>query len=448
MDYVFGTDGIRGVANTELTPELAFKLGRAVASVLGSDDKTRSQIVVGRDTRISGSMLESAVTAGILSCGIDVLSLGVMTTPGVAFFTKYFDCAIAGIVISASHNPFQDNGLKVFGPGGLKLSSELERAIELKLSETDDITQRPSGDKIGRVIIGSDLEHHYLDHLKSTIDTDFCGVHIVVDCANGASSSLAPLLLRDLGADVTSINSNPNGTNINDGCGSTNISKLKAEVLHQKAHMGIAFDGDGDRIIAVDEYGDSIDGDQIIYICAKYLQQRDLLKESTVVVTLMSNLGLLRALEKLNINYKQTNVGDRYVTEEMRQGGYVLGGEQSGHIIFLDHSTTGDGLLTALQLLNIVKESGQTLRALSQEMVKYPQVLINVPVSRKDTWDKNQAILDVVSGVENQLGSSGRVLIRPSGTEKLLRIMIEGEDKVKLNDYANKIADIVKLELV
>jgi phosphoglucosamine mutase len=444
MGKYFGTDGVRGVANEGLTPELAFKLGRFGAFVL-TKEKKRPKVVVGRDTRLSGEMLEAALIAGMLSIGCDVVRLGVVTTPAVAFLTRHLE-ADAGVMISASHNPFQDNGIKFFGADGFKLSDETEAEIEALL-EAEDELPRPVGEDLGRVIDDPEAVNAYLNHLKRTIDTDLCGLHIVVDCANGAAYELAPHLLRDLGADVTAIYANPDGTNINVDCGSTHPERLQEEVLKQQAHLGLAFDGDADRLIAVDDKGELIDGDQIMIICGEYLKEKGLLRGDTIVTTVMSNLGFFKAAEAMGIRTERTKVGDRYVMEKMREGGYNLGGEQSGHIIFLDYNTTGDGLLTAVQLLRVMKEKGQTLHGLGQKMKKYPQLLVNVRVKEKNGWDQNEAIRARIVEAERMLGGDGRVLVRPSGTEQLIRVMAEGPEEGLLETVVNHIADEIRTQL-
>lgn len=445
MGKYFGTDGVRGVANRELTPELAFRLGRCGAYVL-TQTKERPCVVVGRDTRLSGQLLESALISGMLSIGVDVIRVGVVSTPGVAYLTRHYE-ADAGVMISASHNPFQDNGIKFFGADGFKLLDETEAEIEKWLDEPEDRLPRPEGKGIGRITDDPDAAQHYLEYLKSTIDTDLCGMHIVVDCANGAASDLAPQLLRELGADVTVLAADPDGININVESGSTHPEKLQQEVVNREAHLGLAFDGDADRLIAVDENGDLVDGDHILAICGKYLKEKGKLKGNTVVATVMSNIGFFKALEEMGIAAEKTKVGDRYVMEAMRAGGYVLGGEQSGHIIFLEHNTTGDGLLTALQLLQVVKDKGRTLRELASVVTKYPQILVNVPVKNKEGWDQNEAIRSKISEVEQALGKEGRVLVRPSGTEPLIRVMAEGPDVQTLEKYVESIAKVVREQL-
>jgi phosphoglucosamine mutase len=420
-------------------------LGRFGAYVL-TKEKKRPKVVVGRDTRLSGEMLEAALVAGMLSIGCDVVRLGVVTTPAVAFLTRHLE-ADAGVMISASHNPFQDNGIKFFGADGFKLSDETEAEIEELLEAGKDDLPRPVGEDLGRVTDDPEAVYAYLEHLKRTIDTDLCGLHIVVDCANGAAYELAPHLLRDLGADVTAIFAHPDGTNINVECGSTHPERLQEEVLKQRAHLGLAFDGDADRLIAVDDKGELIDGDQIMIICGEYLKEKGLLRGDTIVTTVMSNLGFFKAAETMGIRTERTKVGDRYVMEKMREGGYNLGGEQSGHIIFLDYNTTGDGLLTAVQLLRVMKEKGQTLHGLGQKMTKYPQLLVNVRVREKNGWEQNEAIRARIGEAERMLGEDGRVLVRPSGTEPLIRVMAEGPDESLLEKVVNYIADEIRTQL-
>lgn len=445
MGKYFGTDGVRGVANRELTPELAFKLGRVGAYVL-TKGKERAKVVIGRDTRLSGELLEAALVAGILSIGCDVVRLGIVPTPGVAFLTRHLG-ADAGVMISASHNPFPDNGIKFFGPDGFKLLDETEAEIEKYLDMESDELPRPIGDKIGRVTEDYEAVQAYLEHLKSTIDTDLCGMHIVVDCANGAAYELAPHLLRDLGADVTAIHTNPDGLNINVDCGSTHPEQLQEEVRKKQAHVGLAFDGDADRLIAVDEKGNVVDGDHIMFICGKHMKEQGKLKEDTIVTTVMSNFGFYKALDQIGVHSEKTKVGDRYVMEKMLEGGYNLGGEQSGHIIFLDYNTTGDGMLTAVQLLCAMKEKGQTLQELASLMEKYPQIMVNVQVKSKDGWDQNPEILERIREVEEALGNEGRVLVRPSGTEPVIRVMAEGPDEELLKQYVEQIAEEIRKQL-
>ncbi|SFS88608.1 phosphoglucosamine mutase [Marininema halotolerans] len=448
MGKYFGTDGVRGVANRELTPELAYQLGRVGAYVLtknGEEAGTRPSVLVGRDTRLSGEMLEAALVAGMLSIGVDVIRLGVISTPGVAYLTRE-GTASAGVMISASHNPFEDNGIKFFGADGFKLSDEMEEEIESLLEQVDQLP-RPEGAKIGRVESQPKAYQRYLEHLREAIQTDLCGMDIIVDCSNGAASKLAPILLRDLGADVTALHADPDGININVDSGSTHPERLQHEVVQRQAHLGLAFDGDADRLIAVDERGELVDGDQILYICGSFMREMEELKGNTIVTTVMSNIGFFKATGALGIQSEKTKVGDRYVMEAMREGGFNLGGEQSGHIIFLDHNTTGDGMLTALQLCRVVKEKGTTLHLLAEEMKKYPQTLVNVPVKEKNGWENNTVIQGRIKEVEHALGDEGRVLVRPSGTEPLIRVMAEGPDADQLNEYVNGIAEAIRTEL-
>ncbi|MGY4691723.1 phosphoglucosamine mutase [Salibacterium sp. K-3] len=441
MSKIFGTDGVRGIANTELTPELAFRLGRSGGYYL-TKDMDHPKVLIGRDTRISGEMLEGALVAGLLSVGVEVMRLGVISTPGVAYLTKAVS-AHAGVMISASHNPVADNGIKFFGPDGFKLSEAQEQDIEALL-ESDEELPRPTAENVGVVNDYFEGGQKYLQFLKQTVTEDFSGLHIALDCANGSASSLGPHLFADLDADISTIGNNPNGVNINVDVGSTNPETLVSFVKEKGADVGLAFDGDADRLIAVDEKGQIVDGDKIIYICAKYLKQEMLLADHTVVTTVMSNLGLYKALEKLGIETKKTAVGDRYVMEEMRQGGYSLGGEQSGHIIFLDHVTTGDGMLTALQLVDIMKASGKPLSELAGEMEKFPQTLVNVPVVNKDEIHTNPHVNEAIERVEEEMDGSGRILVRPSGTESLVRVMAEAETKELCDKYVQEVADVVK----
>jgi len=443
---LFGTDGIRGIANMDLTPELAFKVGRAGAYVLSKGKK--GKIVVGKDTRLSGDMLEAALTAGILSTGLDVISLGVVPTPAVAYLTKKYN-ALAGVVISASHNPVEYNGIKFFNEEGFKLNDEIEEEIENYIEKDHEIPLRPIKGEIGRTIMESDGYKHYMSHLKSTINHDFKGLKIAVDCGNGAVFSIAPMLIRELNAEVVVINDNPNGVNINVECGSTNPSMIKSLVLETKADIGLSFDGDADRLIAVDEKGNIIDGDHILAICGTYLKEQGKLKNNTVVGTVMTNIGLDVYLKNNGMKVVKTKVGDRYVLEEMMNNGYILGGEQSGHIIFLEHSTTGDGMLTALQLINVMKETGKKASELNSIMTSYPQVLENARVRKelKDSYMENEEIKSEIERIENMFKGEGRVVIRPSGTEPLIRVMIEGKDKEKIEAVARDLARFIEERL-
>ncbi len=445
MGKYFGTDGVRGVANSELTPELAFKIGRFGGYVL-TKDKERPKVLIGRDTRISGHMLEGALVAGLLSIGAEVMRLGVISTPGVAFLTKALG-AEAGVMISASHNPVEDNGIKYFGPDGFKLSDAQELEIERLMDEEEDTLPRPVGKDLGQVNDYFEGGQKYLQFLKQTIDEDFTGIHVALDCAHGATSSLATHLFADLEADVSTMGTSPNGLNINDGVGSTHPEALAAFLKEKNADIGLAFDGDGDRLIAIDENGDIVDGDQIMYICARFLENEGRLKKNTVVSTVMSNLGFYKGLEEHGIKSIPTAVGDRYVVEEMKRNDYNLGGEQSGHIIFLDYNTTGDGLLTGLQLVNIMKLTNKKLSELANEMSKYPQLLINVKVTDKYKVTENKKVSEVISAVEQEMDGNGRILVRPSGTEPLVRVMAEAPTEEQCRDYVERIVAVVKEEM-
>ena len=445
MGKYFGTDGVRGVANSELTPELAFKLGRFGGYVL-TKDKERPKVLIGRDTRVSGHMLEGALVAGLLSIGAEVMRLGVISTPGVAYLTKATG-AQAGVMISASHNPVADNGIKFFGPDGFKLSDEQELEIENLMDVEVDDLPRPVGADLGQVNDYFEGSQKYLQHLKQTADEDFSGIHVALDCAHGATSSLATYLFADLDADLSTMGASPNGLNINEGVGSTHPEAL-AEFLKEKgADVGLSFDGDGDRLIAIDENGEIVDGDQIMYICAKYMKEHGQLKQGTVVSTVMSNLGFYKALEVQGIHSVPTAVGDRYVVEEMRKSGYNLGGEQSGHIIFLDYNTTGDGLLTGVQLINIMKITQKPLSELASEMKKFPQKLVNIRVKDKYHVTDNEKVKSVIAEVESEMNGDGRILVRPSGTEPLVRVMAEASTEELCEAYVNRIADVVKEEM-
>lgn len=444
MGTLFGTDGVRGIANKKLSTELAFKLGRAGAYVLARDHQ-RPKIVIGKDTRISGDMLESALAAGICSVGADVIRLGVIPTPGVAYLARELG-AQAAVVISASHNPMEDNGIKFFGGNGYKLPDALEDEIEELILSGRELP-RPIGAAVGRIEDLPDALLRYGNYLKKTAGTDLSGLKIVVDCANGAVSALAPQVLADLGAEVIPIFYQPDGININAGCGSTHPEPLMAAVLAHGADMGIAHDGDADRMLAVDEKGRLVDGDQIMVICALHLMEQGRLKGNKIVVTVMSNLGLHLALQKKGIEILQTKVGDRYVLEKMVASGASLGGEQSGHVIFSDYNTTGDGLGTALQLLQVMAEAKKPLSQLAGQMVRLPQVLVNIRVKDKEGWDENLAIHQSVKKAERILGDSGRVLVRASGTEPLIRVMAEGVDAVELQKLVDEMVAVVIQEL-
>ena len=443
MGKYFGTDGVRGVANSELTPELAFKLGRFGGYVLAHNGTEKPTVVVGRDTRISGVMLESALVAGLLSTGAEVMRLGIITTPGVAYLTREMN-AQAGVMISASHNPVQDNGIKFFGADGFKLSDAQEAEIEALLDAEEDTLPRPVGVELGHTSDYFEGGHRYLSYLKSTIEGDLEGLKIALDGAHGSTYSLAPYLFGDLEADTATIGCNPDGNNINDGVGSTHPEKLAELVLDTDSDFGLAFDGDGDRLIAVDEKGQIVDGDQIMFILAQDMDARGELKDHMVVSTVMSNLGFYKGLESLNIKSDKTKVGDRYVVEEMRRSSYNLGGEQSGHIVMMDHNTTGDGLLTGIHLASIVKRSGKTLSELAGQMTKYPQRLVNIKVSDKHAVEQNEHVAAVIKEVEDEMNGEGRVLVRPSGTEPLVRVMVEAKTDEDAERFVNKISDVVR----
>lgn len=447
MGKYFGTDGVRGVANQELTAELAYKIGRCGGYVLTQNSTGRPVVLIGRDTRVSGPMLEAALVAGLLSIGADVVRLGVISTPGVAYLTRTMG-ADAGVMISASHNPVEDNGIKFFGHDGFKLFDETELEIERLLDAAADELPRPTGGELGEVRDDSQAKLRYADFLKTTVSHSFGRLRIVLDCAHGAAYELAPKVFRELGAEVHVIGAEPDGRNINDGCGSTHPEKLREEVLRLQADIGLSFDGDADRLIAVDEKGEEVDGDYILCICGDALKREGKLQKDTIVTTVMANLGFFKGAEQLGIQALQTAVGDRYVMEEMRKGGYNLGGEQSGHLIFLDHNTTGDGILSALQLVQRVVSSGRKLSQLKRLMQKYPQVLINVRVADKSKLKGNAAVEQAIRDVEQRFAGNGRVLVRPSGTESLVRVMAEGPDEALVKAYVEEIVDVVKRELV
>ncbi|KQB82797.1 phosphoglucosamine mutase [Leuconostoc lactis] len=441
----FGTDGVRGIANDTLTPELAFRLGRAGGAILtrhAQDDK-KPVVIVGRDTRISGEMLQQAIIAGFLSVGIDVLRLGVITTPAVAFLVQNLE-ADAGVQITASHNPAADNGIKFFGNDGFKLSDELEFEIEQLLDSPVDDLPRPSAAGLGVVNNYPEGALKYLSFLQKTIPTDLEGMRIALDGANGATSGLLAHLFADLNADFVMMGTEPNGLNINDGVGSTHPEALAAFVTENEVQAGLAFDGDGDRLIAVDENGEIVDGDKIMYIVGKFMDAQGRLKHHTVVSTVMSNIGFYKALSEHGMTSVKTAVGDRYVMAEMLASGYNLGGEQSGHIIFSDWATTGDGLLTALQLLYVMKETGKKLSELAAEVQIYPQKLVNIPVADKIAIQQDPAVIAKIAEVEMKMAGDGRVLVRASGTESLLRVMAEAPTIEQVDEYVEEIAAVVR----
>ncbi|NLJ40123.1 MAG: phosphoglucosamine mutase [Clostridiales bacterium] len=444
MGRLFGTDGVRGLANEKLDCELAYKLGQAAAIVF-TMAKHRPVILVGRDTRLSGDMLEAALSAGICSVGGEVRVLGVIPTPAVAFLSRHYG-ADAGVVISASHNSMEYNGIKIFNSQGYKLPDELEERIENIVLDGTETIPAPTGNDVGRIVRVKKAVNHYESFLKSTIDLSLEGFKVVVDCANGAASKIAPELLIDLGAEVTAIYNEPDGANINRLCGSTYPENLQENVMESGADLGFAFDGDADRLIAVDEHGQLVDGDQILAICGLNMKKRGVLKKDTVVSTVMSNLGLEKALNKAGCKAVKSDVGDRYVLERMLEEGYSLGGEQSGHIIFLDHNTTGDGILTALQIMAVIKRENKTLSELAKVMEKYPQVLVNARVSDENKRDyvQDPEIQKEIKAIENRFKGEGRVLIRPSGTEPLVRIMIEGKDQREIEEYAVRLAEMIE----
>ena len=447
MKY-FGTDGVRGTANQDLSPELAFRLGRAGGYVLTehADHDGQPQVLVAHDTRISGQMLEEAIIAGLLSVGIKVRRLGVISTPAVAYLVRS-EGADAGVMLTASHNPVADNGIKFFGADGYKLFDALEEEIETLLDQPEDTLPRPSALGLGTVEDFSVGKQKYLSFLAQTIDGDLSSLHIAVDAANGATSALVIKLYRDLGADFVTMATKPNGLNINDQVGSTHPEQLQKFTLEQGAQIGIAFDGDGDRCITVDEKGNVVNGDKIMYICGKYMSEQGKLNHDTIVTTVMSNLGMYKAMEAHGMTSVKTKVGDRYVVERMIADGDNLGGEQSGHIIFLDHNTTGDGMLTSLQLLSIMKQTGKPLSELAADVQDYPQQLINVKVADKKTALNNTAIQAKIAEVEAEMAGDGRVLVRPSGTEPLLRVMAEAPTRELCEAYVARIVEVVRAEV-
>lgn len=447
MGKYFGTDGVRGLANSELTPELAFKLGRFGGHVLKehSPEIEKPLVLVARDTRISGQLLEHALIAGLLSVGIEVLQLGVITTPGVAYLTR-IQGAVAGIMISASHNPAEDNGIKFFGADGFKLSDDQEAEIEAFLDQEDTLP-RPAAEGLGTVDEYNEGVLKYISYLQTTIPTDLSGITVCIDGSNGAATPLVNRLFADLETDFYTMAVKPNGTNINAGVGSTHPEKLQEFVREKGADIGVAFDGDGDRLIAVDENGEIVDGDKIMFICGKFLKSKNELKQNTIVSTVMSNLGFHKAIEKEEMIALKTQVGDRYVVEEMRKNGYNLGGEQSGHIVFLDLNTTGDGVLSAIQLMHVMKATGKKLSELAAEVTTYPQELVNIRVTNKNGVMEIPAVKAVIDEVEAEMAGNGRILVRPSGTEPLLRIMAEAETDEKTHEYVTRIADVVRQEI-
>ena len=444
MSRLFGTDGVRGLVNEFLTPELAYHLGRAAASYFGQS-VDRPTFLIGRDTRISGGMLENALASGICAVGGDVIILGEAPTPAIAYLVRQKGCT-AGVVISASHNPYPDNGIKFFGGDGFKLPEAVEDEIEkLCIASADDCLPRPTKGDIGQIFYHQDWVEEYVNFVVSTSDM-LTGLKVVYDGAHGAASYVGPKILRQLGAEVVAINVTPTGTNINDNAGSTHLEGLQEAVLREGAQVGIANDGDADRCLMVDEKGQVLDGDQIMLLCGLHLKEQGKLKENMIVGTVMSNIGFHKAAKELGMQTCSTAVGDRYVLEKMLAEGYSIGGEQSGHVIFLDYNSTGDGLLTAVQTLSIMKEKGKSLSELAGLMTKYPQLLVNVRVLTKAGWETNTAIQDVIREAEEELGANGRILVRPSGTEPLIRVMAEGPEQEQLDELCHRIGHVIRIE--
>ncbi len=448
MARIFGTDGVRGVANKELTIELAMNLGKAGAYVLTKENAHKATILVGCDTRISGEMLANALMAGICSVGADAVYAGVVPTPAIAYLTRKYGYD-AGVVISASHNPAEYNGIKFFSGTGYKLSDQLEDEIEETMRMNSAELPMPLGDKVGRVIYKPDARDDYVDFAASLIDLNLSGVKMVIDTAEGASYYTAEKTLRKLGAEPIMIHNNPDGTNINRQCGSTHLENLKQMVLEHNADLGIAFDGDADRMLAVDEKGQTVDGDQIMAICGLFMRDKGTLKKDTITATVMSNLGFFQMGVREKLNIEQTKVGDRYVLEKMLEEGYNLGGEQSGHVIFLDENTTGDGLISALHLLQVLTSTGKKLSELAGIMTVLPQALVNAKVSnrKKEYYMENKVIAEAIDDLEKRFAGAGRVLIRPSGTEPLVRVMIEGNDQDFIEKEARELAALIEANI-
>lgn len=448
MGRLFGTDGARGVANTELTAELAMAIGRAAAVVLAKPQGGKPRVLIGKDTRISGDMLEAALTAGFCSVGADVFSAGVVPTPAVAYLVQKYGMD-AGVMISASHNPSEYNGIKLFSGDGYKLPDELENRIEEFVLDGKELPAAPTHGGIGRATVLDEALADYVEYITETTDQSFSGMKIALDCANGSSAMTAKVLFETLGAEVSMLSDMPDGININDNCGSTHIGRLAEFVKGGGFDCGFAFDGDADRCLAVDAEGDLVDGDKMIAICAADLKSRGKLRGNKAVVTVMSNMGFFRCAKDNGFEADITKVGDRYVLEEMLNKNYAIGGEQSGHIIFLDYATTGDGELSAVQLLSVMKRSGKTLGELAKIMTVYPQILINITVSnqKKPLLDTDADILSAIKSAESAMGDSGRVLVRASGTEPLVRVMLEGADKAQITELAYSISDVVANKL-
>jgi phosphoglucosamine mutase len=445
---LFGTDGIRGRVNTKpMEPETVLRVGLAVARVLRKEHG-RNMVLIGKDTRLSGYLIESALTSGICSMGMNVTLVGPVPTPGVAFLTRALRLD-AGIAISASHNPFEDNGIKIFSSDGFKLPDEMEEEIEAIVMEEDNLGERPSGADIGKAFRLEDATGRYIEYIKSTVPKGMTleGLRVVVDCANGAAYKVTPSVLRELGAEVIAINDNPDGVNINDGCGSLHLETLSGAVREHSAHAGIAHDGDADRTLFCDEKGNVVDGDHVLGMWAVEMKEQGRLKDDTVVATVMSNIGLENYLSKHSIKLLRTKVGDRFVTSRMLKDGYNLGGEQSGHIVFFDYNTTGDGPITALHVLHLMRKRNRSLSSLAGEIELYPQILINVPVKKSEAVSAYPKIQEEIKRAEGKLGRTGRVLVRASGTEPKIRVMLEGEDEKLIRGLGNRIAGAVKAEM-
>ena len=441
MRKYFGTDGIRGIAGESLTADLSFKVGKALGRLL-TEKKEHPKVIIGRDTRISCDMIEQALTAGLTSTGVNVMTVGTIPTPAIAYLTKTIETD-SGIMISASHNPYQDNGIKIFGPDGFKLTDDQELEIEHLIDNTDEI-KNASFEKIGKLYSGNELTQKYVQHIKQSISGDLSGIKIALDCANGATTGVAPFIFGDLEADIETIGCKPNGININDNVGSTKIDTIANFVKENNVDVGFAFDGDGDRVLAVDSKGNIVDGDKIMFILAKHLKEQGELKDNMVVSTVMSNIGFYKAIEENGLQSVKTAVGDRYVVEEMRNNDYSLGGEQSGHIILMNYATTGDGILTAVKLANIIKTSGKSLEELAGEVSIYPQKLVNIKVIDKKSAMEDVEILAECEKVEKELEGNGRILLRASGTENLIRVMVEASSDELTDKYCEQVAKIVR----
>ena len=441
MRKYFGTDGIRGIAGESLTADLSFKVGKALGKLL-TEKKDHPKVVIGRDTRISCDMIEHALTAGLTSTGVNVMTVGTIPTPAIAYLTKTIETD-SGIMISASHNPYQDNGIKIFGPDGFKLTDEQELEIESLIDNSEQI-KNASFEKIGKVYGGNELTQKYIQHIKQSISGDLSEIKIALDCANGATTGVAPFIFGDLEADIETIGCQSNGVNINDNVGSTKIETISEFVKENNVNVGFAFDGDGDRVLAVDASGNIVDGDKIMFILAKHLKEQGELKDNMVVSTVMSNIGFYKAIEENGLQSVKTAVGDRYVVEEMRNNNYSLGGEQSGHIILMNYATTGDGILTAVKLANIIKSTGKSLEELASEVSIYPQKLVNIKVIDKKAAMEDSEILAECEKVEKELEGNGRILLRASGTENLIRVMVEASSDELTDKYCEQVAKIVR----